>query len=144
MMTAELSRRLAEFVRAQGGGKVLTDVGFVLNLSDDAERVRGPDVAFISADRLPSGNLPEKFIRGAPDLAVEVTSPDDSAADVQRKVLDYLASGVRLVWIVTPRTRTVTVYRPDGSARLFREPEQLDGGDVLPGLTIALLDLFAE
>ncbi len=143
MLTVELSHRLTEFVHAQGGGKVLTDVGFILKLPDDPERVRGPDVAFISTDRLPSGKLPEKFIRGAPDLAVEVTSPDDSAADVQRKVLDYIFSGTRLVWVVTPRTRSVTVYRPDGSARLLCEPEQLDGEDVLPGLKIALSDLFA-
>jgi Uma2 family endonuclease len=61
---------------------------------------------------------------------------------VQQKVRDYLEAGTRLVWVVAPRARTVTVYRPDGSARLVREPESLDGEDVVPGLAIPLADLL--
>lgn len=132
-------RRLAEHVEAHGGGKVVVgDVGFVLGLPGDPERVRAPDVAFIATYRLPEGRLPERFIQGAPDLAVEILSPSDNPVDVQQKVRDYLEAGSRLVWVVAPRARTVTVYRPDGSARLLREPESLDGEDVLPGFTLAL------
>jgi Uma2 family endonuclease len=104
--------------------------------------VRAPDIAFVSTGRLPGGRLPQDFIRGAPDLAVEVLSPSDTGADVQRKLRDYLEGGGRLVWVIAPQARTVTVYRPDGSARLLREPEHLDGEDVLPGLRLPLAEVF--
>ena len=96
------------------------DVGFVLDLAGDPERVRAPDVAFIATARLAEGRLPAGFIRGAPDLAVEVLSPSDSSVDVQQKVRDWL----------------------EGGARLVREPEALDGENVLSGLWISLGDLF--
>ncbi len=135
--------RLAEHVAAHGGGEVVVgDVGFVLALPGDPERVRAPDVAFVSTGRLPEGQLPQGFIHGAPDLAVEVLSPSDNPLEVQQKVRDYLEAGARLVWLIAPRAKTATVYRPDGSARLVREPEHLDGEDVLPGLTLSLTELF--
>jgi Uma2 family endonuclease len=142
-VTGKVYRRLADYVDARRPGKVVVgDVGFVLALPTDAERVRAPDVAFVSTARLPEGRLPQGFIRGAPDLAVEVLSPSENPIEVQQKVRDYLEAGTRLVWVVAPLVRTVTVYRPDGSARLVREPESLDGEDVLPGLAIPLADLF--
>jgi Uma2 family endonuclease len=98
---------------------VVGDVGFVLSLPSDPERVRAPDVAFLSTARPPKGRLPQGFIRGAPELAVEVLSPSDNPVEVQQKV-----------------------YRPDGSACLVREPESLDGEDVVAGLAIPLADLF--
>ena len=142
--TVNLSRRMADHVDRQGVGEVVAgEVGFVLRLPSDPERVRAPDVAFISRERLPGGRLPEKFIIGAPDLAVEILSPSDNPVEVQQKVRDYLEAGSRLVWIVAPAARTVTVYRPDGSARLLREHETLEGEDVLPGLSIPLAEVFA-
>jgi Uma2 family endonuclease len=143
-ISGRLYRRLAEHVEARGGGEVVVgDVGFVLALPGDPERVRAPDVAFISVDRLPDGGLPQGFLAGAPDLAVEVLSPRDNPLEVQQKVRDYLEAGTRLVWVVAPKARSVTVYRADASARLVREPESLDGEDVLPGLALSLTDLFA-
>ena len=143
-VTGKVSYHLGRHVETQGGGYVLAgDAGFVLALPDDAERVRAADVAVVSASRLPGGRLPVKFLRGAPDLAVEVLSPSDTAAEVGQRVRDWLEGGARLVWIIAPASRTATVYRLDGSARLLREPEALDGEDVLPGLSIplgALLD----
>lgn len=142
-VTGRMASRLAQHVEARGGGEVLAgDVGFVLGLPGDPERVRAPDVAFVSAARLPDGRLPVGFVRGAPDLAIEVLSPSDNPVEVQQKVRDYLEAGARLVWVVAPQAATVTVYRPDGSARLVREPESLDGETVLPGLDIPLSDLF--
>jgi Uma2 family endonuclease len=142
-IVARMCRRLAEHVEVRGGGEVVVgDVGFVLTLPTDPERVRAPDVAFVSLERLPDGRLPQGFVTGAPDLAVEVLSPRDNPLEVQQKVRDYLEAGARLVWVVAPQARSVTVYRADASARLVREPESLDGEDVLPGLTVSLADLF--
>ncbi|HEV8307346.1 MAG TPA: Uma2 family endonuclease [Methylomirabilota bacterium] len=142
-VTLKIARRLAEHVERHGGGKVLVgDVGFVLSLPADPERVRAPDVAFVGSARLPEGRLPQGFLSGAPDLAVEVLSPSDNPVDVQQKVRDYLEAGARLVWIVAPQAKTVTVYRRDGSARLVREAEHMDGEDVLPGLTVPLADVL--
>jgi Uma2 family endonuclease len=128
---------LGRYVDVHRLGKGVVGVGFVIALPSDPERVRAPDVAFVSTARLPEG-----FIHGAPDLAVEVLSPSDNPVEIQQKVSDYLEAGARLVWVLAPQARAATVYRPDGSARLVREPESLDGEDVLPGLAIPLADLF--
>jgi Uma2 family endonuclease len=142
-IAGKVALHLGRHVEARGGGHVLAgDLGCVLALPSDPERVRAPDVAFVSAARLPAGRLPAKFLPGAPDLAVEVLSPSDTAADVEQRVRDWLDGGSRLVWVLAPASRTATVYRPDGSARLLREPESIDGEDVLPGLSIPLFALF--
>jgi Uma2 family endonuclease len=142
-VAARISRRLLEHVDRHGGGKVVVgEVGFVLNLPYDPERVRTPDVAFVSTARLPEGQLPAGFIRGAPDLVVEVLSPSDNPSDLQQKMRDWLEGGARLVWLVAPEAKTATEYRADGSARLLREHESLDAEDVLPGLQIPVDELL--
>jgi len=75
---------------------------------------------------------------------VEVVSPAETDHQVQDKVMEYLAHGTRLVWVVRPRQRTVTVYRPDGSARVLGETDALDGEDVVPGFRLPLRTLFAS
>jgi Uma2 family endonuclease len=141
-VAARLCRLLAEHVDERAAGKVLAEAGFVLELPYDRRRVRGPDLAFVSSGKLPPGRLPETFLRGAPDLAVEILSPSDRSAELEQKLRDYFEAGARLVWVVAPQAMTATVYRADGSARLVREGGVLDGGDVLPGLTIPLARLF--
>jgi Uma2 family endonuclease len=142
-VSGRIYRKLAHWVDERGGGKVVVgDVGFVLNLPYDPERVRAPDVAFIATARLADGRLPEGFLQGAPDLAVEVLSPSDNPVDVQQKVRDYLEAGARLVWVLAPQAKSATLYRADGSARLLREQDTLEGEVVLPGLLIPLGDLF--
>jgi Uma2 family endonuclease len=142
-ITGRVYRRLSGYVDEHGGAEVVVgDVGFVLGVPGDPERVRAPDVAVISTGRLPDGRLPQGFIRGAPDLAVEVLSPNDDPVEIQQKVRDYLEAGGRLVWVIAPRAKTVTVYRPDGTARMLRESESLDGEDVLPGLSLPLEEIF--
>ena len=137
-------RQLVEHVERAGSGEVVVgDVGFVLDVPGDPERVRAPDIAFISHSRLPEGRLPQGFFEGAPDLAIEVLSPSDDPVEVQQKVRDYLDAGARLVWLVASPARTVTVYRSDGSARLLRDADTLDGEDVLPDLVIPLATLFS-
>ena len=86
--------------------------------------------------------LSRGFLRGAPDLAVEALSPSDTPVDVGQKVRDYLEAGARLVWVIAPAARTATIHRADGSVRVLRESDHLDGADVLPGLAISLGELF--
>jgi Uma2 family endonuclease len=132
---------LRSFVREHGGGLVVVEVGFVL--ARDPDVVRAPDVAFIADARLPPPDQRSGFFEGAPDLAVEVVSPGDTATEVLEKVQEYLAAGSRLVWVVDPRTRSVTVYRPDGTAHLLQEAVTLAGEAVLPGFALPVRDIFA-
>jgi Uma2 family endonuclease len=75
---------------------------------------------------------------------VEVLSRGNVGEDIQQKIRDYLDAGVRLIWLVAPDAQTVTVYRADGSARLLRKQDSLDGEDVLPGFAISLSDVFVD
>lgn len=79
----------------------------------------------------------------APDLAVEVVSPSNTAAEIREKVLEYLACGSRLVWVVDPATRSVSAYRSRTEIRLLTEGDVLEGADVLPGFRLAITELFA-
>jgi Uma2 family endonuclease len=117
------------------------ETGFVLETNPD--HVRAPDAAFVGKARLSQG-LTGKYFPGAPDLAVEVVSPGDTASEVQDKIQDWLTHGARLVWVVDPKTRTVTVYRPDGTANVLKAADTLDGEDVLPGFRFPLARLFQD
>lgn len=143
-MHGEIALRFGRYLQAHAEdhrlGRVMVESGYWLERNPDT--VRGPDVSFLAADRVPPEGLPEGFFPGPPDLAVEVVSPGDSDVEVQDKVMNYLASGTRLVWIVRPRQRTVTIYHPDGSARILRETETLEGEEVVPGFAMPLRDLF--
>jgi Uma2 family endonuclease len=110
---------------------------------DAPNKVRRPDVSFIRLERMPADEEPEGHCRIAPDLAVEVTSPNDLFDDVEEKVEEYLTAGVRLVWVVHPSTRTVRVRRADGTISLLREADELSGEDVVPGFRCRVSDLFA-
>ncbi len=109
---------------------------------DDPDKVRKPDVSLVLAGRLPAGVLPRGHCRVAPDLAVEVVSPNDAFSDVEAKVGEYLAAGVRLVWVIDPPTRVVLVYRPDGTGARLRDGDELSGEDVVPGFRCRVGDLF--
>ena len=104
------------------------------------ETTYAPDVAYISKER--QAELPYRgFTRAAPELAVEVVSPGNTASEINRKVLDFLGAGKQLVWVVYPDTRTVNVHTSAGS-RTLREDDTLDGGDVLPGFRLRVRDIF--
>ena len=134
-----LGGRMRLHADATGAGYVIGEVGFYLARNPDT--VRAPDVAFVARERFPHG-LPQEFIDGAPDLAVEVVSPNDSHADVMEKVGEYLDAGTRLVWVASRRTRSVTVHRPDGTAQTLRADDVLSGEDVLPGFQVRVRELF--
>lgn len=140
-VTSELFWRIESFVRERELGWTLVETGFLL--ADDPPTVRGPDVAFLARERIPSDGAPLGMWRQPPDLAVEVVSPTDTAAEIQDKVLEYLAAGTRLVWVVDPATESATAYRSRGEVRLLTAGDVLDGSDVLPGFRLELAELFA-
>ena len=133
---------LRQFARDTGLGRVAgAETGYVI--SEDPETMLAPDASFVLIDRLPPRDERRRFLRLAPDLVVEVVSPNDSASYVQRKVIEYLNNGVRLVWIVDPEHETVTVYDDHGTVQFLDSDDNLDGGEVLPGFCVAVADLFA-
>ena len=107
--------------------------------------VRIPDVAFASWDRIPGRKVPVEPIPDlVPDLAIEVLSEGNTPAEMARKCREYFAAGVRLVWLIDPATRTAVVHHSPEEFFLFNAEDTLDGGNVLPGLTVPLGPLFAE
>jgi Uma2 family endonuclease len=136
---SKIDRRLGAFVEAHQLGLVFSnDTGFVIE--HDPDTVRGADVAFWSRERLPE--LPKGYIGVPPDLAVEVISPEDHFSRFNRKVAQYLAHGVRELWVVDPEDRSVTVYRPDKLLRIFGNSDTLSCEDILPGFSCRVADLF--
>lgn len=134
---------LGMYVRAQKLGRVYTnETGFIL--MTDPDTVRAPDVAFLRRERLPEGRSPRGYIRGAPDLAVEVISPNDRYTDVAEKIAEWLEHGVRMVVVVDPRRKTVDVHRPGQATRTLGLDDVLDGDDVVPGWSLAVRDLFDQ
>jgi len=136
---AVLIAALQLFVRRSRLGRVAgSSAGFRMR----GGNIRSPDVSFVAEARLPEGQSPVGFMDGAPDLAVEIISPTEDFAELARKLGEYFVSGARMVWIVHPETRTVTVYRSLTDARTLAEDEELDGGDVVPGFKLAVKALF--
>jgi Uma2 family endonuclease len=115
----------------------------VLGLKRDRQRMRGPDVAYVSREKAAAHQDPEKLLRCVPDLAIEIDLSSGKKPGGQQRIIDYLDAGARLVWAIDPHTRTAVAYRPDGSAQLVRESGTLDADDVVPGFLLPLADLFA-
>ena len=107
-------------------------------------RFAGRTSPYISASHLDPHQIPEQFITGAPDLAVEILSASSRWPDVEEILADYLASGARMVWVVEPRERRVVVRYPDRPSRILTGGDVLDGEDVVPGFRLALADLFGH
>lgn len=137
-----VSTPLHHFVTSGRLGEVYAaETGF--RLASDPDTVRAPDVAFVRAERVEEAGDPESYFPGAPDLAVEVISPTDRYSDVLAKVGDYLNAGTRRVVLVDPQNRTVSVFAADGERADLTEGDVLDGGDVVPGWTLPVRDIFA-
>lgn len=137
-----LLARLAKFVEDHDLGDVLgPDVSFRC-YSDDPDKVRKPDVSFVSKEHFPDDDEPEGHCQIVPDLAAEVVSPNDRSEEVAEKVNEYLAAGVKLVWVLYPRTRLVYVHRGDGSLKVLRGDDELSGEQVVPGFRCRVSELF--
>ena len=141
----EASRLIDNFVRERKLGWVwMSNMGYVC-FPDAPNKVRFPDVSFVRKERLPDAlTTDEDYVYIPPDLAVEVVSPNDSAYEVEHKVVEYLSVGVPLVWVIFPESRTAYVYRGDGSVFRLREDDELTGENVLPGFRCRLLDILPE
>lgn len=140
-VASRADHRLRAYVEREDLGEVFAaETGF--RLARNPDKVRAPDVAFVSKGRLPPGDLPVGFLDVVPDLVVEVVSPGDTASYVQAKVEDWLRAGVRLVWVFYPDTRSVAVYCSLGKSYILTEEDQLQGDPVLPGFTCPVKDLF--
>jgi Uma2 family endonuclease len=112
-------------------------------LAGDPDTVRVPDVAFVRRERIEQGGgLTKSFWAGAPDLAVEVVSPNDRHSEVRAKVREYLRAGTAMVVVVHTDDREVTVYRPDRAPLELTDTDVIDGEDVVPGWTLPVRDIF--
>lgn len=142
-ITVRLTEPLAKHVREHQLGQVYAaETGFKLKSNPDT--VRAADIAFIRKERLEALGETESFWPGAPDLAVEVNSPSDTVLEVEKKVIEWLEFGSRLVWVVSSKLNTVTVYRSLRDIAVLTEADNLDGGDVIPGFQIAVAKIFSE
>ena len=139
-IAAEILIELGQYVRERHLGRVYTEAGF--KVAADPDTVLAPDVAFVRRERIEEVGVGQGFRIGAPDLAVEVVSPNDSFAAVEAKVIQWLDSGCRMVVVVNPRKRTATVYQSRSDIVVLTENEVIDGGDVVPGWRLPVGEIF--
>ena len=139
-VVARVTRLLANFVDARRLGKVLAgDAGFILRR--DPDTVRAPDVAFVTAARLP-GRAPAEFMSGAPDLAIEIISPSDDWKAVDKKAAEFIAAGSLAVWAIDPGGETAKLYTREGS-RVLPRGETLTCRELLGDFELRLPDLWS-
>lgn len=137
-----VSTPLDQHVRANNLGRVYAaETGF--KIASDPDTVRAPDVAFVSRKRLEEVGDTQGYWPGAPDLVVEVVSPNDIYTEVEEKVLDWLEAGTRMVVVVNPRKQIVTVRRSINDIVILTTDDMLDGADVVSGWSMAVKDIFA-
>ena len=140
-VVSNLHEVLASFVKQRDLGMMFgAETGF--RLTRDPDTVRAPDIAFIARQSLPAEMPREAFWPGAPDLAVEVLSPDDRTGEVDEKIEAWLAAGTAAVWIVDPKLRTVTIHESGNQISVRAAGQTLDGGTVVPGFSCAVDELY--
>lgn len=132
---------IEQWCRKDDRGVVLGNDAAIV-IETDPDTVRGADVSFLSQTRIPSDGLPEGALRIPPDLVVEVLSPSDRWADVFDKVTEYLAIGVKEVWVVDGTKRLVDVFRPNVGPKRYANSDELTSPDVLPGFSTPVAEFF--
>lgn len=126
----------------KGLGKARGEVGVIL--WRDPDRLVGPDATFITSASLPLRRSPEGYLLTLPELVVEVRSKNDTQAELERKIADYLQAGVIVVWVADPESRTVTEYRKGQPPRVFGENDILTVEDIIPGFQLSVRDALRE
>lgn len=138
-----VSYRLARYCEPRRLGWLFgPDAGYQC-FADDPNKVRKPDVSFVRREQMPDGPKARGFTRFAPDLAVEVISPNELALDVDNKIHEYLEAGVQLVWKVNPDAKLIAVHRASGSDSRLGIDDELSGENVIPGFRFNVGELFA-
>lgn len=132
---------LLSHLKGRGFGRVFGD-GAGYELVQLPRTVRCPDASFVRANRLPKEGIGPGLLKLAPDLAVEVLSPSESASELEEKLDDYRACGTPLIWVVDPARRTVMIVASNSPVRWLRETDTLDGGEVVPGFSCGVAELF--
>jgi Uma2 family endonuclease len=139
-VVVQLCALLHRHLQQQPVGVVVADVGF--KLASNPDTVRGPDIAFMRSDRMPRKGT-RGFVKGPPDLVVEVLSPDDRPGEVRAKTDEYLERGVLLVVVIDPDEKTAATFRPSGPQVILRhESDLLDLNEVIPGFACRLREIF--
>jgi Uma2 family endonuclease len=128
-----IGRMLGSHCDEQDAGAVFPADASYQCFPDHPNKVRKPDVSLIRKEKQPAVQMPGGHSRIAPDLAVEVVSPNDVVDDVDEKIMEYLAVGVQLVWVVRPQSRMVEIHRADGTSSILRANQEITGEKVLPG-----------
>jgi Uma2 family endonuclease len=142
LLGAVLIRLIGDYVARRNLGLVTGEAGLLRLV---AGLVRIPDLAFVAWDRVPGGVVPDAPIPGlVPNLAVEVLSPSNTAAEMARKRREYFGAGVELVWVIDPAARTAEVFTAVDRSVVLDAGQALDGGAVLPGFALPLADLFND
>jgi len=133
---AKITRILVAYILQHPIGDIYSETAFSLSES----RVCTPDVAFLTTESAAKGD-PEHIYRGAPELAIEVVSESESAADLREKVQDYLDAGSRAVWAFYTKLRVIAVYDQSG-VREYRGDQVLESPDILPGFQAKVTQFF--
>ena len=142
-VTMKFSGPLSLFVDEHDLGAVYAaETGFLL--AENPDTVRGPDVAFVTRDRVASVTGRRGYFPGAPDLAIEVVSPGDTYSEVEAKVEEWLDHGCRMVVVTNPRNRTLKVYRSRTAVTVLTTDDTFDGSDVVPGFRLPVRQIFPE
>lgn len=137
----DFGAELRQFVKANDLGRVFgADCGFII--SADPDTVLSPDVSFVRKARIPADGLPKGFFPGPPDIAIEVISPSDTYAEVERKAAQLLDAGALLVVLIDPRTRIVVKRTAQDAATRLAESDTLTLDEVLPGFELPVSDIF--
>jgi Uma2 family endonuclease len=132
---------LGQYVKANKLGICFgAETGF--KIGSDPDTVRAPDLAFVRRERIPEAGIPKKFWQGAPDLAVEVLSPGDTYSEVVEKVGAWLDAGAWAVWVIDPKGRNVSVFRPMTDVTKLYDGDHLGGGEVVPGFRCKVSEIF--
>lgn len=143
LVAMNIAGPLFEYVKTNNLGNVYAaETGYLLE--QDPDTVRAADVSFVSRERIEKAKPVEGYWKGAPDLAVEVISPSDTVGRIEGKIAEWLESGTRMLWVVSPKMRTVTAYHSLTEIVILTEKDMLDGGNVVPGFKISIAEIFAE
>ncbi len=141
VLAAALARLIGNHLAENPLGLVSGEAGFLRTISG---RTRAPDVAFVSWERLGTYSpRRQKILPVPPDLAVEILSEGNTPTEMERKLREYFAAGVRLVWYIDPSMQTAMSYTGPDQCESIAEDGLLSGGDVLPGFEMPLRTLFA-